>query len=774
MKLAVVTPAIVDPQRLYGAERHYVGMVQALRKKVDTEWIQVPVSEYDWDSVLRSYLDCYQLDVSRFDCVISTKNPTYMVQHEHHVCWLLHQMRVFYDRFDDEYCSLPARVLAEKQRQRETIQRLDSLALARVGRIITNGNETARRLKHYNGFDADVLYPPVLTTGQRCGSQDYFFLPGRLHRWKRVDLALRAMRHFRHDIPLLIAGTGEDEAEFRKLGLGDPRIRFLGFVGDSELLELYANALGVLFVPREEDFGYVTVEAMLSSKPVIICKDSGEPTRLVRHGETGFVVDADPAQVAEAMAKLAADRQLARDMGRRGFETAPPQSWDNIVERLLDAAAEMQTRPAPATTMPAEEPRIPLLVADNQVLDPPVGGGRIRIYELYRHLARFGFEISYVGAYDWPGPIYRDQMLAPHFRECVTPLTQPHFAQNRKYEQTTGGKTTIDVTIPKLMEWSPRFRRMAEEFGRDAEAVIISHPWVYPHVPRRDHQKLIYDSHNCEFVVKQQILGDTSAGRELVEEVRKVEGDLCRAADMVFVCSDEDGDQFVQLYGISKDKLVLVPNGVDVEAIRPATAAEKTVARREFGLAAEQPVLIFIGSGYGPNTEAVRFLTTQVAPALPDCVVVIAGSVKDSYEASHGPSAAANVRFLGTISAEQRLQFYHAADVALNPMFSGSGTNLKMLDYFAGGLPVVSTPAGARGLVLAPDECVVCDAGQFVAEISNLLADSRKRELMGTNARRVAVERYSWSTIAANAAEAMNRLLQRAVAASARELAVSR
>ena len=112
MKTAIITPAIANPDCLYGAERHYVGMVQAFRKKVDTEWIQVPVSEYNWETVLQGYLDCYELDVSRFDVVVSTKNPTYMAQHPRHVCWLLHQMRVFYDRFDDEYGALPAAALS--------------------------------------------------------------------------------------------------------------------------------------------------------------------------------------------------------------------------------------------------------------------------------------------------------------------------------------------------------------------------------------------------------------------------------------------------------------------------------------------------------------------------------------------------------------------------------------------------------------------------------------------------------------------------------------
>lgn len=756
MKVAIITPAIRDPNRLFGAERHFLGIVQAFKRHAETDWIQVPISEASFDTILRGYLDCHDLDLSSYDLVVSTKAPTYAAQHPNHVCWLLHQIRVFYDRFDDEYGKLPAQALVQLQSQRQSIQRLDNAALRRVRKIFTNGQETVRRLKLYNGFDAEVLYPPVLAQGHYCEGQQHFLLPGRLHRWKRVDLAIRAMHQLSSDVPLLIAGAGEDEPEFRKLAGNDPRIQFLGFVSDEEMLRLYANALAVLFVPKDEDFGYITVEAMLSHKPVIVCKDSGEPALLANNGRTGFVVNPDPAEIASAMGILAASRELAREMGEHAFQSAPSQSWDDVVLRLI--AAGLPSASASSNHY-VENTSISLLVADNQVLDPPVGGGRIRIYELYRHLAQLDFDITYIGAYDWPGPAYRDQMLTSNFREIVTPLTQPHFARDRQYQRATGGKTTIDVTIPKLLRYSPRFKRMAKEHGRRAEAVIISHPWVFPYVPRRSGQKLIYDAHNCEYVVKRQILSDTAAGRKLVEEVRELEQKLCRDADLIFACSSEDADQFVNLYGVERGKIVLVPNGVDVEDIQPARPAERECARQEFGLPLNRPVLIFIGSGYAPNTEAAAFLVKEVAPRLPNCSIVIAGSVRDSYQAANPSPAPDNIIWLGIVEADRRLSFYHAADIGLNPMFSGSGTNLKMLDYFAAGLPVVSTPAGARGLELSLENCIVSPAGQFVAKIEELLNDPAQRDLLGASARQLAINRYAWSMIAADAAEAVRNLL---------------
>jgi glycosyltransferase involved in cell wall biosynthesis len=761
MRVAVVTPAVQDPERLFGAERHFLGMVSAFRRQVETDWIQVPISEASWEAVLEGYLDCYDLDLSAYDAVVSTKTPTFLAQHPHHVCWLLHQIRVFYDRFDDEYGRLPERELAEKRKQREVIREMDDAAFRRVRKIFTNGHETARRLKHYNGFDAEVLYPPVLSGGQYCQGREFFLLPGRLHRWKRVDLAIRAMQHYSGDVPLLIPGTGEDEAYFRELAADDPRIHFLGFVSDKELLALYANALAVLFVPQDEDFGYITVEAMLSHKPVIVCTDSGEPARLIQHGVTGFVVPPEPFQIGAAMARLAAEPDLARQMGEAACQSTPSQSWEQVVERLLEGAGAA-TRIAPAMDSAAAAPRHPveLLVADNQVLDPPVGGGRIRIYELFRNIAQLGFEVTYVGAYDWPGPAYRDQMLAPHFREIVTPLTQQHFAADEKFRAATGGKVTIDVTTPQLLKYSPRYERLAKEYGAGADVIIISHPWVRPYVARRPGQKLIYDAHNCEFVVKQQILGDTRAGRELVQAVRDLEGSLCREADLIFACSDEDAQQFINCYGASPDQIVLVPNGVDTREISPASFEQQRTARKLLDLPLEKPVLSFIGSGYAPNTEAAMFIVQEIAPRLPECTVAIAGSVRESYAAAAGPTPPENVLFLGVIAGDQRQALYHATTIALNPMFSGSGTNLKMLDYFAAGLPVVSTPAGARGLELRPEQCCICSADQFVAKLTALLKNQDARRQMGQYARELAVEKFDWANIARRAQKALHQILQ--------------
>ena len=92
MKVAIVTPAIHNPERLFGAERLFAGLVAAFQTKAQTDWIQVPTGERRWEGILQGYLHCYDLDLSAYDLVISTKNPTFAVQHPNHICWLVHQI----------------------------------------------------------------------------------------------------------------------------------------------------------------------------------------------------------------------------------------------------------------------------------------------------------------------------------------------------------------------------------------------------------------------------------------------------------------------------------------------------------------------------------------------------------------------------------------------------------------------------------------------------------------------------------------------------------
>jgi glycosyltransferase involved in cell wall biosynthesis len=319
-----------------GAERFYVGLHAALNAQgMDADLLNVFSDESSLESIKRTYLRFYDLDLARFDGIISTKGPGYAARHPNHICYLLHTMRAFYDMFEQEFPH-PTPYLLE---QRALIHRLDTAALSdrRIRRRFVIGEQVRARLRETNGLDAEVLYLDSTLSNFRCESFDYLLLPGRLHRWKRVDLVIRAMRYLKAPVKLLIAGAGEDEGTFRREADGDDRVVFLGRVTDQELLDLYANALAVAFVPVREDFGLVTIEAFRSRKPVITCTDSGEPAVLVRNGESGFVCTPDPHDIAMRIELLWKDRDRARRMGEAGEASVAQIRWEKTAARLIEA-----------------------------------------------------------------------------------------------------------------------------------------------------------------------------------------------------------------------------------------------------------------------------------------------------------------------------------------------------------------------------------------------------------------------------------------------------
>ncbi len=324
-----------------GAERFFNGLSEALAANdLQVTILKIASDESCYERIQESYLRFYDLDLSGFDGVISSKAPSYVVRHPNHVCYLQHTMRVFYDMFEREF---PEPTLHLRQ-QRNTVQALDTAALRRLpaGKRLAIGWEVAGRLQQFNGLEAQVMHHPSTLAGLHQGAFRHIFLPGRLHRWKRVDLAIDAMRHVTTPVELVIAGSGEDEAALRARAASNPRIRFTGRVSDQELTDLYAESLVVLFLPQREDMGLVTLEAFGAHKPVITCRDSGEPARLVQDGESGFVCDPQPVAIAGAIDRLASEAGLAAAMGARGAQSIAEITWQRV-GRVLAAALDRGT-----------------------------------------------------------------------------------------------------------------------------------------------------------------------------------------------------------------------------------------------------------------------------------------------------------------------------------------------------------------------------------------------------------------------------------------------
>src|SRR5690606_33720212 len=106
----------------------------------------------------------------------------------------------------------------------------------------------------------------------------------------------------------------------------------------------------------------------------------------------------------------------------------------------------------------------------------------------------------------------------------------------------------------------------------------------------------------------------------------------------------------------------------------PVEAARRHVLRRRLGIP-DRPFAIFVASHYGPNMEAADFLIRQLAPRLPELTFGIIGGVGPAWSEEHGGDLPDNVRLFGFVDSEQLVQLCQCADLGLNPMQTGSGTN---------------------------------------------------------------------------------------------------
>jgi glycosyltransferase involved in cell wall biosynthesis len=327
-----------------GAELHVRSLIDELRRRgYETDKVAIPFNAQAKGDLLAQAAAWRLLELSSsngqpIDLLIATRFPTYFARHPRKVAWVIHQHRAAYELAGTPYSDFEHTEADVGLRQR--LLDLDRRMLAECRRVFANAQNTANRLSKFNGVCAQALYhPPPLAGRLHAGRYgDDILMVGRIEAVKRPELAIRAMRHVAPPARLVIVGEGSHRAAAERVaadaGVSD-RVVFVGSTTGDELVKLYADALAVIYAPFDEDYGYVTLEAFLSEKPVITATDSGGTLEFVADGENGYVCPPDPDAIGVATARLAAEKQLAARLGRAGAARARTITWDGVVEQLL-------------------------------------------------------------------------------------------------------------------------------------------------------------------------------------------------------------------------------------------------------------------------------------------------------------------------------------------------------------------------------------------------------------------------------------------------------
>jgi glycosyltransferase involved in cell wall biosynthesis len=490
-------------------------------------------------------------------------------------------------------------------------------------------------------------------------------------------------------------------------------------------------------VPYDEDYGFITIEAMMSGKPVLTLTDAGGPNEFVKNGETGFSVPPDPKAIAERIDYLCMHRDHARQMGRTAREVVSSIRWEGVVQELLSDSVVGSSRSKSSQTAYRKK----MVVAVTFPIYPPRGGGQARVYHLYRYLVEyFDIEIYSLCADEQP---VLNQEIAPGLREVRVPISQAHQSAESKISETVNWVPVTDIAAPQLIHLTPDYLEHLQDGVRDADIVVACHPYLgnilSELAPKAD---FWYEAQDVEFEVKMSILPDNKWGKSLLDTVRTLESYCWQRASTVFSCTKRDIDTLQELYGTTSAKTVEVPNGVSIEAVPFVDGQERHRRKKMLGIEG-YTVGLFMGSWHGPNIVAADHVLS-FARHQPDFMFFIVGSVCDAILDRIIPN---NVKLLGIVDDETKATLLGTADVALNPMTSGSGSNLKMLDYFAAGIPVISTDFGVRGIRAESGvHYISSEIYEFTDAIENL--QNLPHERIAKQARQLAENDYSWKVIA--------------------------
>ncbi len=789
MRIAIVAPSPV-PYTPGGAEAVWSGLHQHLSQQTDhdVELITVPILETSLPEVMAAYEEFAGLDLSAFDLVITGKYPAWMVRHPRQVVYLLHPLRGLYDSYGlfhrpfaealpdrdvhallkqaDELtrATLPDlfgrwHALADRlgpdhpvmtfpgPLARTLVRQMDAMALApgEVARHCAISWTVAGRDGYFpDGVGIHVVHPPSDLTGLHGGQGEYFFTASRHDAPKRLDLLIRAMRHYPGDRRLLIAGTGPQTDELRSLAADDPRIELVGRLTPEQLVDAYARAIGVPFVPFDEDLGLITYEAMASGKPVLTTDDSGGPTEFVVPGSTGLVVAPEPEAIGQGLAEL---ERLAADpgVGDRTRAAVRRQNWDRVAEVLLD---ERPKRRRPAVATPVREPRPRLVVVSTFPLYPPTSGGQLRSFHLYGELTS-DFDVVVVSQTSSRGTASTTE-LRPGMVEHVVPRTREHERAEVDYEVEVGIPVT-DIVAARLTALTPAYGRTLAAALDGAVGVLLAHPFLAPVVAGLGTGvPMIYDAHNCELALKAQVLPAVAATRGLLDEVRRAEALATEQSRLVLCVSDQDREALERAYHVPPGRFVAAPNGTDLGTVHLVGPDERRrrrdrwlTAHARAGGAPLRALAVFIGSWHEPNNAAAQEIVA-VARELPDVGFLMVGSHVGALAGVPMPD---NVLTVGVVPDRVKQVLLGIADVALAPLTTGSGTNLKVVEYLAAGLPVVSTPLGLRGLALPAGAAVVAEVEDFARAVRAVIDDPPSAQAVDRVAEAVRGA-YDWRVIA--------------------------
>ena len=347
-----------------------------------------------------------------------------------------------------------------------------------------------------------------------------------------------------------------------------------------------------------------------------------------------------------------------------------------------------------------------LLVLSTFSVDDTYGGGRYVGNNLYRRLAS-DFSVNYVSLVE-SDKVKKEITIVRDF--INTQIPQNSSQSDIQYEKEKQYNIELFDYI-QINHWNKNtnYVNYIKKIICDFDILILEHPYfanlisdIQPKIP------IIYHAHNVEFVQKNSIYEN-----EPLNDVKQVERNACELSSQIWVASDDEKELLISEFNLQKDKVRILPHGIDLSTTKFIERKNHEKTKLNTDELSNKTTFVFTGSWHPPNLESLQFIISELAPLNENYLFFIIGSVKDNFISKYpNTKIPKNVILLGTLTNDEKNGVYLLADFAINSMFSGAGTNLKMLEFMATGLPIISTKFGSRGIIISNDT-MLCDKNSF-------------------------------------------------------------
>jgi glycosyltransferase involved in cell wall biosynthesis len=352
-----------------------------------------------------------------------------------------------------------------------------------------------------------------------------------------------------------------------------------------------------------------------------------------------------------------------------------------------------------------------------------ITGGSVRIYNLAKGLKNNGNSVTVVIPSENPRSENIDGVTVKSFRG-LTP--KPILNVLRKFLGVVRPTAFYFYDIGFILRISPLLKKadVIQIEQQAAGALLI------PFIKMFIRKPIVMDCHD---VFQSMRIKNTGLIRRVL--------DLCseqfayKNATMLLTVSKNEKDLLVSM-GIKKPHITVVPNGVDTNSYLCSSKIKNKKDSR---------TIVFVGNlAYYPNREAVKLLSTKIAPLVKNKIsnaeFLVVGKIQPGLESDQ-------LVFTGFVDSLPDL--LTTSDVAVAPLFHGSGTRLKILEYFSCGLPVVATTVGAEGLEITDGVNIIIEdePSRFANRIIELLNDPSTSRNLSEAARKLVTTKYDWMII---------------------------